>query len=345
MILLREAQDRDLDQMERLTQIPGFISLAGDREQLREKIERSTQSFLGKSRTLADSKYIFVAEDLSTKTVIGTSMITGQHGTEESPHYYFEVGSEKKFSESMNTGFIHGTLKLKYDTHGPTEIGGLVLDQDSRNHPDKIGRQLSLVRFQYLAMHPKQFGTQVIAELLPPLNKKGQSPLWEAIGRRFTNMDYWEADQLSQKNKEFLVSLFPTGKIYTTFLTAEAKNSIGKVGKDTEPVVHLLKRIGFKYKNQVDPFDGGPHYWAEVSQIKTVQQTRSGKVNWVEASNPSSAPWVSGLLTAENPKLGTFRAAQVLARVVAGTIEVQKGQAETLLQVKTGSDGCFTPVS
>jgi arginine/ornithine N-succinyltransferase beta subunit len=38
---------------------------------------------------------------------------------------------------------------------------------------------------------------------------------------------------------KFIFSLFPSGKIYTTFLAAEARNAIGKVGKETEPVLQL----------------------------------------------------------------------------------------------------------
>ena len=119
------------------------------------------------------------------------------------------------------------------------------MDPQYRNPTPISGRQISFVRFLYLGMNKAKFKRKVLAELLPPLNKKGQSPLWEAIGRRFTNMDYWEADELCQKNKEFIFSLFPSGKIYTTFFPAEARNAIGKVGKETEPVLHMLKKIGF----------------------------------------------------------------------------------------------------
>ena len=257
MILLREIQERDLASLERLAQIPGFINLQNDRDFLSEKIQRSQASFRSapsRAGEMAesggdDSKYIFVAEDLETGAIVGTSMIAAQHGTEDEPHFYFEVGSEEKYSKSIGTGFIHGTLKLKQDTDGPSEIGGLVIDPMYRNSEARLGRQISFVRFLYLAMNRERFRKNILAELLPPLNKKGQSPLWEAIGRRFTNMDYWEADELCQKNKEFIFSLFPSGKIYTTFLPADARNAIGKVGKDTEPVLHMLKKIGFRYRN------------------------------------------------------------------------------------------------
>ena len=263
MIILREVHENDIPGLERLSTIaaerhPGFLNVPSDPEGWKEKITFSQQSFSGKLEPHHPGKFIFVAEDTETKNIVGISMAASQHGTKDSPHFYFEVGHEQKFSQTINTGFIHGTLSLKIDYNGPTEIGGLLVDPDQRNTPDRVGRQISFVRFLYIGTHRKRFRDQVLAELLPPLTKKGKSPLWEAVGRRFTNMDYWEADYLSSKNKEFILSLFPGGSIHVTLLPAEARNAIGKVSKETEPVMHMLKKIGFQYQNQVDPLTAAP---------------------------------------------------------------------------------------
>jgi arginine N-succinyltransferase len=298
MILLRPIEHRDMPALQRFAQTPGLYNIPNDLELLEDRIKQSQRSFRDRL-PLSESRYIFVAEDLGTNQVVGTSMIAGQHGTASSPHFYFQVGSEKKYSDAIGTGFIHGTLELQTLREGPSEIGGLVVDPNYRKHPEKIGKQIFLVRFFYLAAHPERFRDQVIAELLPPLNKRGQSPLWEAIGRRFTNMDYWEADELCQKNKEFILSLFPEGKIYTTFLPAEARNAIGKVGKETEPALRMLKRLGFRYANQVDPFDGGPHFWARTSEISILKNFRTGTWRWVSPEEDTSLwdPWKGWIAT------------------------------------------------
>ncbi len=343
MILLREIQKKDLDALERFAQIPGFINLPNDRELLRDKIARSEESFQGRNEDPSDAKFLFVAEDLEQGRVVGTSMIAAQHGTVESPHFYFEVGNEKKISESINTGFLHGTLKLKTETDGPSEIGGLVLDPEIRNSDQRIGRQISFVRFLFLALNRRRFKNRILAELLPPLNKRGQSPLWEAIGRRFTNMDYWEADQLAQKNKEFILSLFPTEKIYTTFLPAEARNAIGRVGKDTEPVMHMLKKIGFEYRNEVDPFDGGPHLWAEVDSLIPIKHALTAKL---ESSASSAGDGMSGLLCAVQQPKGVFRAMAVEARRSPGGIAIAPDLEEGVLStlgIKHGDSVIFMP--
>lgn len=318
MILLREVQDRDFEALRGFTDTPGMYNLPDDQEILHERIDLSKRSLSGppgKPPPFSERRYIFVAEDIATGRVLGTSMVASQHGSERNPNFYFEVSNEKRFSSTINTGFIHGTLTLKYDTDGPSEIGGLVIDPEMRNTAERIGRQISFVRFLYVARNPQRFRDRVVAELLPPLNKKGQSPLWEAIGRRFTNMDYWEADRLCQKNKEFILSLFPEGKIYTTFFSAEARNAIGKVGKQTEPVYHMLSKIGFEYRNQVDPFDGGPHLVAETFKLAPIRKAReatySGPLDPPGAEGDSRA---QGLICRTSEEAGKFRA--VAAEVV-----------------------------
>lgn len=342
MILLREAQLRDAESLERLATVPGFISLSGDRDELALKISRSRSSFGGTISDPMDAKYIFVAEDLATGRVVGTSMIAARHGSIESPHFYFEVGQEEKFSNTINTGFIHGTLKLKYETNGPTELGGLVLDQEARNSPERVGRQLSFVRFLYLGLYRESFKRRILAELLPPLNIRGQSPLWEAIGRRFTNMDYWEADRLCQQSKEFIFSLFPSGKIYTTFLTAEARNALGKVGKETEPVLHMLQKVGFAYRNQVDPFDGGPHLWAHVDELAPVKNVKA--FTWKSRPGPGGGRVPEeGLLCPLNREKGVFRALAVRAFVEGSDVTLSEADNLNVGRTLGLSDG--DPVS
>src|SRR5690349_16014836 len=98
MIVLRSIREADVDGLEKLSQIPGFINLTGDKDALKEKIVKSLGSFSRAPSGKYDEKYIFIAEDTDTGAVAGTSMIAAQHGTTESPHFYFEVGNEEKFS-------------------------------------------------------------------------------------------------------------------------------------------------------------------------------------------------------------------------------------------------------
>jgi arginine N-succinyltransferase len=276
MFILRNVVTDDLHDLYKLSGLFTFINLPHDEEILKKKIDRSIACFKSPSKNLSNNYYIFVLENTDSGEVIGVSIIHAQHGDEHEPHFFLKVSTEEKYSETINTGFVHGTLKLGFDTNGPTEIGGLVLHPNFRNNEFKLGKQVSFVRFLYMSIFPEKFKQFVHSELLPPFDKNGKSPLWEAIGRRFLNMDYNDADILSRSNKEFILSLYPSENIYQTLLPMDARNAIGKVGPETEPVKRMLENVGFKYTQEVDPFDGGPHFRCKLKEITPIKNKIMG---------------------------------------------------------------------
>lgn len=314
MFILRSVNIHDLNDLFDLSTLVTFINLPPDRDLIESSIKSSVRAFQKPSSDLSKNFYFFVLEDAEAGKVIGTSMIHAQHGTEAEPHFFLRVGQENKYSSSINTGFIHGTLKLGYDTNGPTEIGGLILHPKYRKNDQKLGKQLSFVRFLYMGMFPERFKETIHSELMPPLDSDGNSPLWEAIGRRFLNMNYHDADILSRRNKEFILSLYPSETIYETLLPIEARNAIGKVGKDTLPVKRMLESIGFHYIHEVDPFDGGPHYRAQLKDLVPIQQLFKCNVD-VSGTGFSEKNFHNFLLSIPGSD-NFFKAAKVKASVV-----------------------------
>ena len=272
--LVRSAREEDLEALLSLSKLVYFINLPSDRDILKAKIAKSIASFSGSLQDKFEREYIFVLEKIDGGELVGTSMVIARHGSPTVPHMFFELREIQKYSETIHTGFIHKVMRLRFEHDGPTEIGALVLHPDYRGGARKLGRQLSFARFLFLKMRRRWFKNHVLSELMPPLTEHGESILWEAVGRRFTNLSYQEADVLSRRNKEFVTSLFPKGDIYTCLLPGEVRDAIGKVGKDTEPVKHMLEKIGFVWKQHIDPFDGGPHYWAETDKVSIVASTR-----------------------------------------------------------------------
>jgi arginine N-succinyltransferase len=277
MLMIRDACLSDLDELFRLAAFLNTVNLPADRAVLQEILQLGERSF-GQQLAPLSREYLFVLEDTTTKKLLGTSMIIAQHGTPESPHIFFEVLRDEKYSSSLNKHFVHQVLKIGYSYNGPTEIGGIVLDPTFRGHPEKLGKQLSFVRFLYIAKHPNRFRRRVIAELLPPLEADGTSLLWESLGRHFTGLSYQEADRISKNNKEFIRTLFPAEGIYASLLPENVQDIIGEVGPATKGVAKMLEDIGFEYQKRIDPFDGGPHYSARVEDISLIAEHKAAAV-------------------------------------------------------------------
>lgn len=269
--IVRAVKRDDLSQLTDLAKQFNLLNLPGDRKVLSEKIARSEASFSGEL-SKGKAEYIFVVEDTEESLVVGSSLILAKHGTEEAPHCYFKILKRDHFSQDLGIGFIHQVLRFQLDTDGPTEIGGLLVDKTYRRRPERLGKQISLSRFVFMGLHPDKVEKRVLCELTPPLTEEGRSEFWEALGRRFTGLPYQEADLLSQTNKEFIESLFPEEDIYLSLLDSKARLVLGRVGEATKPAQHLLESIGFSYLDEVDPFDGGPHYGADTKDILPIKQ-------------------------------------------------------------------------
>lgn len=321
--VIRNVTLQDLKGLHDLANQFSLLNLPADRKILTEKIERSVASFNG-DLSKKDAEYLFVVEDLETEAIVGSSLILAKHGTDDVPHYYFKLVKKNRFSEDLGIGFIHQVLQLKEDTDGPTEIGGLLIDRSYRRRPEKLGKQISLVRFLYMGMAPKEFESRVLCELTPPLGDGARSEFWEALGRRFTGLPYQEADLISQRNKEFISSLFPEEDIYLALLDSRARLVLGRVGDETRPAQHLLESIGFSYLHEVDPFDGGPHYGANREEITIV---KNGK--WASAKASDTGHFNERALIGTK-RDGEFRAVYSAYEVSGGEIVLPTASLKTL---------------
>jgi arginine N-succinyltransferase len=273
MFRIRQSYREDAEQILAVAEHLDTVNLPANRPHIEAILERSDKAFAA-AVPPEDREYLFVLEDLSAKKVIGTSAIYAQHGTKRAPHIYYRVEQDERYSYTLDRYFVHQTLRIGYNYNGPTEIGGLILHPDFRGNPEQLGKLLSYTRFLFIAMHRILFRDQVISELMPPLEPDGTSRLWNHFGRSFTGLTYREADLLSKDNKEFIRALFPHTLIYTSLFPEDVKEVIGVVGPETRGVEKMLRRIGFEYAHQIDPFDGGPHFIAETDRVSLIRDAR-----------------------------------------------------------------------
>jgi len=281
--IVRAVSSDDIGQLTDLAKQFNLLNLPGDKKIITDKVRRSEASFAG-DLPKEKAEYLFVLEDTEQNLVMGSSLILAKHGSDDVPHCYFKILKRDHFSQDLGLGFIHQVLRFQLDTDGPTEIGGLLVDKSYRRRPERLGKQISLSRFVFMGLYPERFEKRVLCELTPPLTEEGRSEFWEALGRRFTGLPYQEADALSQMNKEFIESLFPEEDIYLCLLDSKARLVLGRVGESTKPAQHLLESIGFEYLDEVDPFDGGPHYGASVEDILPIKMGQKLRVTEVKDS-------------------------------------------------------------
>ena len=277
MLVVRRVAESDLDPLFDLIQQSelGLTTLAISRGKLQERIEQSLFAFQRKTEKPTGEPYVFVMEDLSTGTLVGTSTIYSKVGGFE-PFYSYQV--KKSIHESPELGIRKeiDVLHLNEEHDGPTEIGSLFLAPEywGQGH----GRLLSISRFLFIAEFPKRFEREVIAEMRGVVDQQGHSPLWAALGSHFFQIDFPRAETLTSQSKKFIADLMPKHPIYIPLLPENAQQVIGRVHPNTEPALAMLNKEGFVFRNVVDIFDGGPTVHCESNRIRAVRESRRGTV-------------------------------------------------------------------
>lgn len=269
MIVLRTARVSDLDALHRLAVDLDTVNLPADRDALHELLVETERVASPPPSTPGPERYVFVLED--DGDVLGTSMIIASHGIPGDPHHYFRLDTEDRYSRTLDRVFQHRLLCFQQSFTPHTELAGLILDAPHRGRPDRPGRLLVYGRLLFIAAHRASFREELQAELLPPFEPDGSSVLWEWIGRRFTGLRYNEADRLSRTEPEFMRALFPHAPILVDLLPERVQAVIGVTGGPTRGVEELLRRAGFRFNGNVDPFDGGPHLAAATDHVAPIR--------------------------------------------------------------------------
>ncbi|MGO8998948.1 MAG: arginine N-succinyltransferase [Polyangiaceae bacterium] len=338
---IRGAVLTDEDQLLAVAHHLNTVNLPDDRTAIRAILDHAHKSFTGAVKDPKRREYVFVLVDTAENKIVGTSMVIAQLGRRDAPYIYFDVIEEERYSATLDRHFSHTTLSIGYSYNGPTEIGGLILAPEYRKAAERLGQFISYVRFLYIRMHRDLFRDEVLAELLPPLEPDGTSHLWDAVGHKFTGLTYAEADRLSKQNKEFIRGLFPEGPIYATLLSPKAQEVIGKVGIQTRGVEKMLRRIGFRYAERVDPFDGGPHFTAPTDEISLVKRARAAKIAKI---SPEPIVTNRSLVAVESKEPPFFRCVLAACASTSDDTLVIAEDAATQLGLNVGDEVWVLPL-
>jgi arginine N-succinyltransferase len=340
MLILRPVAESDLDAIVALAAQLDSMNLPSDREFLAQRVQASLRSFAGKAADWRNGVYVFVLEDTAAGRAIGTSTIIAKQGRPGMPYFWCAVTTEERRSDELGKRFVHTKLQLHSTEDGPSEVCGLILDPAYRRHPERCGKALSIVRFAYIASHPRRFERQIIAEMLSRFDAPGKNRLWDAFGAKFTGLDYRTADHLSAKTKQFIADLFPVDPVYVALFPEETQKMIGQPNDTARAAVAILEKIGFSPMNQVDPFDGGPYYGAARDAIVPVRERRELVLPGVPRGSQGAKNDRLALLATEAG--GRFRATVV--PLDAEGAPLVSADVREALSVKSGDRVSVTPL-
>ncbi len=361
MFLIRQAKPEDTSTLLKLARTVYFINLPPDERIIANKIEHSRRCFrrlVGKAeapRSKKPSKTIVMDGLAATErdsdsfmfTIldqeggpIGTSQVRAHMGGPANPNWRFAVSEKRFYSEALRFGTTHTVGRLDGDETGPTEVGGLVLDPGFRGHSMRPGKLLSFVRFHFIGLYRTVFAETVLAEMLGHVTSDGDSPFWDAFGRKFIPYKYADADRFCQYDRSFISDLLPKEEVYLTLMPMEIVKLVGQVSTDTIPARRILEQLGFKYRGFVDPFDGGPHLDAKTSDIPLVKWTRR-----VTLAKPAAiAQCKTRAIVSAMSTEGEFRATEAMIDAPAKGPARFTPEVMELLGVKTGDEVGLTPL-
>jgi arginine N-succinyltransferase len=260
---------------------PGFSSLPQDKGIIEGKIARSLSSFAHK-KTPHAKFFFFVLECRETGDVVGTSVIESLVG-HPWPFYNYKVSTTAHVCESLHLKKEHKVLYWVNDYQNTSELETLFLKPAYRGQ--KRGELISRARALFIAEYPDLVAKKLIASMHARVDKNGNSPFFEAIGRIFTNLTFKEADSYRiVKGKQFISDLMPQHPIYVDLLSPQAQSVIAQTSDWTKPAVHVLEKEGFRYRGYVDIFDAGPVLEVDTADLVTAKVSRNAIIGSCKSS-------------------------------------------------------------
>ncbi|MCB1148832.1 MAG: arginine N-succinyltransferase [Chlamydiia bacterium] len=266
MRIIRPATLDDLDAMEKfaLTMTYGVTSLPKSRQKLEQKLKESQEAFSAEKNFPHSLSYFFLLEDLKTGKKLGTCQLLPAVGN-SIPLWVYKVEPGE-----------HPLLRPHQICDGPTELRGLFLLPEARR--GHLGKMLSWSRFLFLASFPGRFQPKVMAQMRGIIDSTGQSPFWNAVGKKLTGMPLTEGLKIYSIEGTPPKELLTEYPLYIQLLPKKGQECIGRTHKNTAPALKMLLANGFKKIPYIDPVDGGPTLEAKASEIRSITQTVYAKL-------------------------------------------------------------------
>jgi arginine N-succinyltransferase len=270
MYVVRPVELADIGALEALAAVtmPGVHTLPRTREKIAASVERSIASFAAHVDIPSEESYQFVLEQFDTGDIVGTAAIhasAGSNGT----YFAFRNDVIQQVSRDLNISHSVHALTLCSELTAYSQLSGFYIR--NRESAGLEAALLSRARLLYAVLAPHRFGDRFFVPLAGVTDANGQSPFWEALGRKFFKMDFLDAERVigGARNRTLIVELMPHYPVYVPLLPGDAQAAMGQIHPSGELAFNLLAEEGFEADEYIDIFDGGPILQAHKHTLRS----------------------------------------------------------------------------
>lgn len=325
MLFIRPVKLEDLDALLRMSiEVgSGMTTMPNDEGTWLSRVRLSEDTFSGSPNIDDEGVYFMVAEDSDTGEVVGTTAIYTGIGT-ITPFYSYKKTLLVKYSKELKKTIETPVLNLVNDFTRAAEVGSLFLSATHR--VNGYGQFMSRSRYLLMADFPERFADDVIAEMRGYQAEDGHSPFWQALGKKFFDVPFENADYISAtKGSQFIQDLMPKYPVYVGLLPEEAQACIGKPHAVSAKAIHMLEKEGFRYDGYVDVFDGGPTVHCRREHINSIRNAQVYTVAINDAITDTHQRYVMS-----NRNIEKYRIVTQPANLLDNTAEISTESAAVL---------------
>ena len=279
MYVVRPVQLADIAALEALAAVtmPGLHTLPKTPEKIAASVERSIASFAAQVDIPSEESYLFVLESVADNALAGSAAIfasAGSNGT----YFSFRNDVIQQVSRDLNISHSVHALTLCSELTGYSQLSGFCL-----RNMEQAGLEaalLSRARLLFAALAPHRFGERFFVPLAGISDAKGQSPFWDALGRKFFQMDFLDAERVigGARNRTLILELMPHYPVYVPLLPGDAQAAMGQIHPGGELPFQLLTEEGFEADDYIDIFDGGPILQAHRNSLRCFTRSTMRRV-------------------------------------------------------------------
>jgi arginine N-succinyltransferase len=330
MLLVRPVAEADIAALVTLAAgaNAGVHMLPTTRAAIADCVERSIASFAAEVDLPADETYTFVLEDSRSGTLFGTAALAATAGT-NGTFFAFRNDVMQQVSRDLSISHCVHALTLCSGLTGYSQLSSFyAAGTDPAN-----AALLSRARLLFAAVAPQRFGERFFASLAGITDPGGRSPFWEALGRKFFQLDFVEVERLIEggRNRSLIIELMPHYPVYVPLLPDDAQAAMGQVHAEGELPLEILTEEGFEADEFIDIFDGGPILQAHKHALRAFTGSRQRRV----MGSGGSAETTTYLVSNTNQK--QFRAVLCAAPAIDTSDSIAlSAEARRSLQVAPG---------